>query len=124
VISCYDARFDLAMRKFLKRRGVAVYDHMKIPGGAKAFAAPDRETDRDYALRMVRISLALHQAKRAILIGHTDCGAYGGATAETVVADLARAADVLRAAKLPLTLETYFADFDGIYDVPGGGTSG
>ena len=112
VITCYDARFDLAYRKFLKREGVAIYDHMKLPGGAKAFAAPDQETDRDYALRMVRISLALHQPKRAILIGHADCGAYGGAPPEKVIADLARAAD------LPLTLETYYADFDGIYRVP------
>ncbi len=123
VISCYDARFDLAVRKFLKRRGVAVYDHMKIPGGAKALAAPDRETDRDYALRMVRISLALHQPKRAILIGHADCGAYGGATAETVVADLARAAEILGTAEPSLAVERYFADFDGIYEVPGVGTS-
>ena len=40
VISCYDARFDLAIRKFLKRRGVVTYDQVKIPGGAKALAAP------------------------------------------------------------------------------------
>ena len=32
VITCFDARFDLAIRKFLKRRDVIVYDQVKIPG--------------------------------------------------------------------------------------------
>ena len=52
IISCFDARFDLAVRKFLKRRGVVTYDQIKIPGSAKALAAPDVEADRDFgALR-------------------------------------------------------------------------
>jgi hypothetical protein len=69
VISCYDAHFDLAVRKFLKRRGVSAYDHVKIPGGAKALAAPEKETDRDFVLRMVRISIALHRSSGALLVG-------------------------------------------------------
>ena len=54
VISCFDARFDTAIRKFLKRRGIALFDQIKIPGSAKALAAPDCEGDRDFVLRMVR----------------------------------------------------------------------
>ena len=45
VISCFDARFDTSIRKFLKRRGVSLYDNVKIPGSAKALGAPDSESD-------------------------------------------------------------------------------
>ena len=116
-ISCYDARFDLAIRKFLKRRGLGLVDHLKIPGGAKAFGAPLKEPDRDFALRGVRISLTLHNPKLALIIGHADCGAYAGAPNEQVITDLIRAAEVVRAAEPSLAVETFFADFDGIYSV-------
>src|SRR5438270_6972250 len=117
VISCFDARFDLAMRKFLKRRGVATFDHVKIPGSAKALAVPDSDGDRDFVLRMVRTSIRLHRPESAILIGHNDCGAYPGCPPDEVVTDLVRAASVLLAAEPSLAIECYFADFDGIYRV-------
>jgi len=115
VISCYDARFDLVVRKFLKRSGVAVYDHVKIPGSAKALAATDSDVTRDFVLEMVRISMRLHHAPRLLLIGHNQCGAYGGAGADIIVPDLFRAALVVSTAEPSLAIECYFADFDGIY---------
>jgi len=117
VISCFDARFDTAVRKFLKRRGVATYDQVKIPGSAKALAAPDFDGDRDFVLRMVRTSIRLHRPELAILIGHNDCGAYPGAAVEEITADLVRAAGVLLAAEPSFTVECYLADFDGIYRI-------
>jgi hypothetical protein len=124
VMSCYDARFDLATRKFLKYSGIATYDLVKIAGSAKALAAPDSDAVRDFALSMVRISQSLHGASRVLLIGHNDCGAYGGAPSEAIIADLLRGADVLRAAEPSLAVECYFADFDGIYrcDAPAAAT--
>ena len=74
VVTCYDARFDAAVRKFLKRRGLAVFDHIKIAGRPKRWRG--WRAERDFVLRMVRISLALHHPPRAILIAHNDCGAY------------------------------------------------
>ncbi|TMA80328.1 MAG: hypothetical protein E6J74_39950 [Deltaproteobacteria bacterium] len=38
VVSCFDARFELVTRKFLKKRGIWWADPLKIAGGAKAFA--------------------------------------------------------------------------------------
>jgi hypothetical protein len=115
VITCFDARFDPALRKFLKRRGIAVYDHIKIPGSAKALGAPESEPDRDFVLRMIRTSMRLHRAERVLMFGHNDCGAYPGAPPETVTTDLRLAAEFLRVAEPSLTVEYYFHDFDGIY---------
>lgn len=115
VIACFDARFDQATRKFLKRQGIAIYDLIKIPGAAKALAAPDCDADRDFVLRAVRVSQRLHAATRVLLIGHNECGAYGGAPAEVIIADLYRAAAVLLIAEPSLAVECYFADFDGVY---------
>ena len=120
VIVCIDARFDLAVRKFLKRRGIVTYDRIQIPGSAKALGAPDCESDRDFVLRMVRTSMRLHAPKLAILIGHNDCGAYPNTVPEAIAADLAAAAQCLAAAEPSLAVECYFADFDGIYEVPAG----
>jgi hypothetical protein len=117
IISCFDARFDLAMRKFLKRRGVVTFDHVKIPGSAKSLAAPECDSDRDFVLRMVRTSLRLHAPDRLLMLAHNDCGAYPAVPLEVVTADLLRAAEVLRAAEPSLPVECFFADFDGIYRV-------
>ena len=115
VISCFDARFDLPLRKFLKRRGIGTYDHVKIPGSVKAIVAPDRESDRDFVLGMVRTSLRLHRPSRLLLFAHNDCGAYPGVPSEVVAADVVKAAEVLRASEPALQLESFFCDFDGIY---------
>ena len=117
VISCFDARFEPAVRKFLKRRGVVTFDHVKIPGSVKALAAPECDADRDFVLRMVRVSRGLHHAPRVLLVAHNECGAYPGAPLETIAGDVLRAAGVLRAAEPSLPVECYFADFDGVYRV-------
>ena len=117
VITCFDARFDLAVRKFLKRRGVVVFDHVKIPGGAKSLAAPECDADRDFVLRMVRTSMRLHCSERVFIVAHRECGAYPDAAIEVVTADAMRSAEFLRASEPGLAVECYFADFDGVYGI-------
>jgi hypothetical protein len=117
VISCYDARFDLVLRKFSKRRSLFLVDHLKIAGSVKGLASPDHEADREFMLRMIRISMRLHRPPLVVMVGHNDCGAYGGAPPEAVIADLRRAAQVVRAAEPSMQVECYFADFDGMYRV-------
>jgi hypothetical protein len=115
LISCYDFRFDAQLRKFLKRCGVAVYDHVKIPGSVKAVASPGRDSDRDFVVEMVRISVRLHGAKRLMLFGHAECGAYGHAPPEVVIADVNKAAAYFATAVAGLQIDSYFCDFDGVY---------
>jgi len=117
VLTCFDARFELVVRKFLRRRGMALYDQIKIPGAARALAAPASEGDRDFVLRMVATSIALHRPVRMIITGHSDCGAYIGRPPEEVTADIERAAEVIRVAQPSLAIERYFFDFDGVYQV-------
>jgi carbonic anhydrase len=117
VVSCYDARFEPVVRKFLKRRGLAVVDHLKIAGSVKSLASPGQDADREFMLRMIRISMRLHQTRLVVMVGHNECGAYGGAPPETVLADLRLAAQIVRTAEPSLAVECYFADFDGMYRV-------
>ena len=117
VISCFDARFDQAIRKFLKRRGVSIYDHVKIPGSVKALGAPDRESDREFVLSMVRTSLRLHRPAKLLMFSHNDCGAYPGVDPSIVAADTVEAAKFMALAEPALPCETYFCNFDGIYAV-------
>jgi hypothetical protein len=78
VVSCFDARFELVTRKFLKKRGIWWADPLKIAGGAKAFASPVDESERGFALGQVLTSMRLHGTSRVMLMLRTDCGAYGG----------------------------------------------
>jgi hypothetical protein len=115
VISCFDFRFDLQLRKFLKRRGVATYDHVKIPGSVKVIAQPDRDSDRDFVVAMLRTSMRLHRPTRLMLFGHQECGAYPVTPAEVVAADVAKAAAYFANLEPTLQIESYFCDFDGVY---------
>jgi carbonic anhydrase len=119
VITCFDARFDLAVRKFLKRRGIAVFDHVKIAGSAKPLADGLASGDSGCGciVNAVRTSMRLHRVGRVFIMSHNDCGAYPGVPADVIAADAARAAAFLRAAEPSLAVESYFADFDGVYRV-------
>ena len=125
ILWCFDNRFDLGFRKFLKHIGVAHSDPIKIAGGAKCLASPELETDRTFVLEQIRTSMRLHNTKRVILMVHSDCGAYGGlpafgGNAETEAThhrrELARAAANLLGAIPGLEVQGYFADFEGIWD--------
>lgn len=126
ILWCFDNRFELGFRKFLKRIGVTYSDPIKIAGGAKCMASPEHETDREFVLEQIRTSMRLHGTRRVILMLHSDCGAYGGlaggfgrdAAAEAIhhELELHRAANNLRAAIPGIEVQGYFVDFDGIWD--------
>jgi hypothetical protein len=125
ILWCFDNRFELGFRKFLKRVGVVNSDPVKVAGGAKCLASPEHEADREFVLEQIRKSIRLHGTRRVILMVHSDCGAYGGlaafrgdAKAEAAhhQAELQRGADNLRAAIPGVDVEGYFVDFEGIWD--------
>lgn len=126
ILWCFDNRFELGFRKFLKRIGVMNSDPIKIAGGAKVLVSPEHESDREFVLDQIRNSIRLHGTKRVILMLHSDCGAYGGLAGgfkgDAVVEaahhqeDLRRAAANLKQAIPDIHVEGYFVDFDGIWD--------
>ena len=125
VVWCFDNRFDLGLRKFLKRIGVGYSDVIKVAGGAKCLASPENESERGFILEQIRKSMRLHATKKVILMVHSDCGAYGGlngafrgdAQAEAAhhEKELQAAAARLREALPELEVQGYFMDFDGIW---------
>lgn len=126
VVSCFDARFELAMRKFLKKRGIGWADPLKLAGGAKAFASPASESDRTFALNQVLTSMRLHDSNRVILMVHSDCGAYGGLQsfggdtereAANHEAELRHAGEFLQNSIPDVALEAYYLRFDGIWTI-------
>lgn len=125
VVACFDNRFDLAFRKFLKRAGVLATDPIKVAGGAKCLASPEHEQDLEFVLDQIRKSVRLHGTKRVILMVHSDCGAYGGleafgndpaAEAEHHRVELHRAVANLRRHVPELSVEGYFVDFEGVWE--------
>lgn len=127
IVWCFDNRFELGFRKFLKRIGVMNSDPIKVAGGAKCLASPDRESDREFVIEQIRKSIRLHGTTRVILMLHSDCGAYGGlaggfdgnavAEAENHRREMLRAAASLRKALPGVTVEGYFVDFEGVWKV-------
>jgi hypothetical protein len=126
ILWCFDNRFELGFRKFLKRIGVVNSDPIKVAGGAKCLASPELETDRGFVLEQIRKSMRLHGTRRVILMVHSDCGAYGGlaggfggdARAEAAhhERELALAATSLVKAIPGVEVQGYFVDFEGIWD--------
>ena len=126
ILWCFDNRFELGFRKFLKRIGVVNSDPIKIAGGAKCMASPDHESDREFVLDQIRKSIRLHGTRRVLLMLHSDCGAYSGlaggfkgdATAEAAhhERELQHAAENLKAVIPSIEVQGYFVDFEGIWD--------
>jgi hypothetical protein len=117
VITCFDARFDLAIKKFLKRRGIVLFDHVKIAGSAKPLA--DSQASRNAActaiVNAVRISMRLHRTNLVLIMSHNDCGAYPGVPPIWLLPRLrgrfpAECGAVAQSG-------SYFVDFDGVYRV-------
>jgi carbonic anhydrase len=128
IVGCFDNRFELGFRKFLKRNGIVNTDLIKIAGGAKTLASPKQESDRTFLLDQLRTSMRLHDTERVILMVHSDCGAYGGldggfggdthAEARTMKQELNCAADWLRRQIPGLRVDRYFVDFEGVWEPP------
>jgi carbonic anhydrase len=126
VLSCFDHRISRAVRKFLKKQGIESPDMIIVAGGAKTLASPRNDFEQDFILEQVRMSIRLHQAKRVLVISHSDCATYGGLanfkgdrTAEGTHhrAELLRAAELLTKNFPGISVEPYFVNFDGVWEV-------
>lgn len=121
---CFDDRFYKLLKAFGKQEGFKNIDLVKSAGGAKGLANGP-SPDRDFLLNQIKLSIQLHGTKRVILMTHRDCGGYGGsksfadAEAEATAheAQLAAAREFIAMQVPDITVDAYFADFDGLYHI-------
>jgi carbonic anhydrase len=125
VVWCFDHRFDLVLRKLLKKIGVESFDPILVAGGAKNLASPRSEDERQFVLGQIRSSIRLHGTKNVILMLHSDCGAYGGLAAfdddEKREADnhrheMHKAVACLKTEIPEVQVRSFFVDFDGVWE--------
>lgn|GEM_PF-639383 len=126
VVRCTDNRFWGVFRHFIKHLGFKDIDAASPPGGAKVFASPAKEEDREVALEKIKLLTPVHRIRRVVLFTHVDCAAYGGSLRfnndenqefEFHSSELRKAADVVRGRFPDLAVETYFIDQKGIVKV-------
>ncbi|MBI5152902.1 MAG: hypothetical protein HZA36_00350 [Parcubacteria group bacterium] len=126
VVRCTDNRFRGVFKHFIKHLGFEDIDAASPPGGAKVFASPTKDEDREVALEKIRLLTPVHHIRRVVLFTHVDCAAYGGSLRfnndeeqefEFHSSELKRAAEVIRERFPDLAVETYFIDNKGIVRV-------
>jgi len=124
VLTCFDQRIRQTVNKFLQRRGILRPDMIVVAGGAKTLASPRSDSERDFILDQIRMSILLHGTKRAFLVCHSDCGAYGGlaaynsdagAEAKHHFEELERAADLLKTRFPELDIACVLVNFEGVF---------
>ena len=123
LVRCVDNRFWKSTKHFVKELGMRHVDPKSPAGGAKVFSSPFEESDREYFLRELGISMKLHHVGRVMLFTHHDCGAYGGfakfdnnheAELSFHEEEHAKATKVIYDRFPDLIVETYFIDKDRI----------
>jgi hypothetical protein len=129
VLCCFDHRISTAVRKFLRKQSIERADMIVVAGGAKTLASPRNDFEQDFILEQVRMSIRLHQTKRVLVMSHSDCATYGGlayfkgdrsAEAEHHRDELHRAAGLLTAQFPDISVEPYFVNFEGVWEVQPG----
>ena len=126
VLSCFDHRITKALSEFLRRQGIYRSDMITVAGGGKALASPRSESDRDFVLEQLHLSIRLHRPKRVFVITHSDCGAYGGLVhfrgdrdreREWHEGELKRGTEVVMKHFPGISVNAYFLDFEAVWSV-------
>ncbi len=109
VVTCIDFRFQDYINTWIAENfSPKSHDRVAFAGGVK---------NLDTILAQIEISHRLHQIKKAVLVNHEDCGAYGAAgTPEKHAEDLKTAADKLQETYPDLEIETYYLHLDGTFE--------
>ncbi len=109
VVHCIDFRLQHYRNDWLTNRfGDKNYDRISVAGTVK---------DLDFVTRQIEISHRLHKTRKAILINHEDCGAYGTTgTKERHASDLAEADGKIEALFPSPDVEIYYLHLDGTFE--------
>lgn len=125
-VRCFDDRFRDVFFAFMSEQCPNAFDFESVAGGAKALASPEQESDRDFMLRELEKSVALHKTRRVLLFTHYDCGAYGGLARfdgneekqfEFHQLELHKAKKEIRKRFPDVVIELYFIDVQGVVKI-------
>jgi len=104
LIRCFDFRFRVSDQQFVEDAlGIKDFDLTCLPAPAKRLL--ENETQRSLLVADIRrVCQGLHQVKKVLILGHWDCGGYGGsknfADAEqeetTYIQDLQKIREILK----------------------------
>ncbi|HVM77271.1 MAG TPA: carbonic anhydrase [Candidatus Paceibacterota bacterium] len=122
IITCFDNRIYKVRKAFVKQLGFKHPDVVEVAGGIKAITQGS-DAERKFIFEQIRISIALHHARKIVLMPHRDCGAYGGSknfiTQEAEYAfqseEMEKAAGLLKKEFPGMPVESYLLDFDGAH---------
>ena len=126
MLCCFDARIRGVTEDLLRRQLIDRPDMVIVAGGALRLASPRNSFDRDFILQQIGLGIQLHQAKRLLLMSHSDCATYGGLASFNHNADkerahhrqqLCSASAIAQAAFPALAIDRLFITFDGVYSV-------
>lgn len=109
IITCIDFRFQEYINNWAAENfQPKTYDRGAFAGAAKSL---------DTILSQIEVAVSLHQIKKAILINHEDCGAYGEMDhIDHHVKDLHHASKVIKEHFPNLEVETYYLHLDGKFE--------
>ena len=111
IVTCIDFRLQKAINKWIdKNFKIGTFDRVALGGGVK---------NLDAILSQIDISVKLHNIKKAILVNHEDCGAYGAeGTVEKHTEDLRNAKLRVKVEKKypDLEVDTYYLHLDGTFE--------
>lgn len=109
IITCIDFRFQEYINRWIENHFKAgSYDRGAFAGASKSL---------NTILSQIDVSHRLHHIKKAVLINHEDCGAYGeDGHIDRHVEDLQRAGKQIKEKIPDLEVETYFLKLDGTFE--------
>lgn len=109
VLTCIDFRFQEAINNWIDQNfPPKTYDRVALAGGVK---------NPDIIMEQIDIAVRLHHIKKAVLINHEDCGAYGKeGDSEKHTKDLKNAEDQIKKSFPNLIVESYFLHLDGTFE--------
>jgi carbonic anhydrase len=109
VVRCIDFRFEEYMRKWTDENlSGKQFDTIAMAGSTK---------DLKTMLKQIEISVKLHRIKKAILINHEECGAYGkDSTPERHTEDLRKARTEIETNFPEVVVELYYLHLNGEFE--------
>lgn len=109
MVTCIDFRLQEAINNWIAQNfSPNTFDRVALAGGVKNLMT---------IMNQIGIAVRLHHIKKAVLVNHEDCGAYGEAgTSQKHAEDLRNASIKIKEQYPNLGVETFYLHLDGTFD--------